>query len=194
MTTLKDRDLPPHIGEIVQSIALLHAEHHRKATTAERAVDRATGLVSRPSFLGVLGIGVILWVTSNVLLPLMGYPAFDGPPFPWLADILALLALIIAALIVMTQRRADKLAELRDQMTLELTLLTEQKTAKIIALIEEMRRDSPALRNRIDHEASIMATPTDAGAVMVAIEETDREIRQTVVPAPVQPRDTAPAQ
>ena len=64
-------------------------------------------------------------------------------------------------MIVTTQRRAGKLSERREQMTLELTLLTEQKTAKIIALIEEMRRDSPQLHNRIDQEARDMSAPAD---------------------------------
>ena len=33
-------DVPPHVAEAVHAIALLHAEHHRKSTLAERIVDR----------------------------------------------------------------------------------------------------------------------------------------------------------
>ena len=54
-------------------------------------------------------------------------------------------------LILSTQRRADQLAELREQMTLELASVTERKVAKVIELIEELRRDSPTLKNRTDH-------------------------------------------
>ncbi len=51
-------------------------------------------------------------------------------------------------LILTTQRRADELAQHREQLTLELAILSEQKTAKVIELLEEMRRDNPNLRNR----------------------------------------------
>jgi uncharacterized membrane protein len=64
-------------------------------------------------------------------------------------------------------------------MTLELALLTEQKTAKIIALLEEMRLDSPQLANRIDQEARDMSAPADPHAVLGAIEETTTEINSS---------------
>ena len=85
------------------------------------------------------------------------------------------LALVMTVMIVTTQRRAGKLSERREQLTLELTLLTEQKTAKIIALIEEIRRDSPQLANRIDSQASAMSAPADANLVLDAIAETAAE-------------------
>jgi hypothetical protein len=40
-----------------------------------------------------------------------------------------------ATMILMTQRRDDEMAMRRDQMTLELAILSEQKSAKIIALL-----------------------------------------------------------
>ena len=43
-------------------------------------------------------------------------------------------------LIYAAQRREDKLSELREQLTLELALSSEQKTAKVIELLEEPAR------------------------------------------------------
>jgi uncharacterized membrane protein len=65
-------------------------------------------------------------------------------------------------------------------MTLELTILTEQKVAKIIELVEELRRDSPQVRDRVDSEARDMATKADPHAVLGAIDETNREMRATI--------------
>jgi uncharacterized membrane protein len=50
-------------------------------------------------------------------------------------------------------RREYQLAQLREQLTLELAILSEQKTAKVIQLLEESRRDNPHIRNRVDQEA-----------------------------------------
>jgi uncharacterized membrane protein len=72
----------------------------------------------------------------------------------------------------MSQRRKDELSELREQLTLELAIMTEQKGAKLIALMEEMRRDNPLLANRVDTEADDMSAPADPEAVLEAFQET----------------------
>ena len=172
MIPQKPEGLTPHIEEAVQSIALLHNAPHRNASRLEMLVDFASAQVSRPACLVLLGCATLAWVAANLVLEYFGFAPFDPPPFAWANDVLTLLALAVAVMIVTTQRRAGKLSERREQMTLELTLLTEQKSAKIIALIEEMRRDSPALANRIDQEARDMSAPADANLVLDKIEET----------------------
>jgi uncharacterized membrane protein len=47
-------------------------------------------------------------------------------------------------------------------MTLELAMLGDQKTAKIIALLEELRRDHPEIVDRVDREAAEMSRATGA--------------------------------
>jgi uncharacterized membrane protein len=172
LTLPQPESLPPHIEETVQSIALLHKAHHKNASRLERLVDFATAQVSRPACLVVIGAVTLTWVAANLALAQEGLTPFDPPPFAWAMDAIALLALVLAVMIVTTQRRAGRLGERREQMTLELTLLTEQKTAKIIALLEEMRRDSPQFTNRFDQEAQDMSAPADPNLVLGAIEET----------------------
>jgi uncharacterized membrane protein len=84
-------------------------------------------------------------------------------------------ALLIAIMILVSQRRADRLANLREQMSLEATLLTEQKTRKIIELLEELRRDSPQIPDREDVEANQMALKADPHQVLAVIEEVTSE-------------------
>jgi uncharacterized membrane protein len=163
-------DVPPHVAETVQAIALLHAEHHRKSTLAERIIDRATSSVGRPRFLFLLAVAVVMWVAANSVLTLNGRLAPDPPPFAWLELTLTAVALVIAVMILTSQRRADRFANLREQMTLEATLLTEQKTRKIIELLEELRRDSPEIPDRQDIEADQMATKADPHEVLTVIE------------------------
>ncbi len=167
--------LPTHIEETIRSIARLHAEHHRNATRLQRIVDRLTAFVGRPRFIGILTLTVIVWVGGNLAALLLGGAPLDPPPFPWLDGAVSLGALYITILILSTQRREDQLAQHREQLTLELAILSEQKTAKVIELLEEMRRDMPSLRNRVDAEAEAMAVPADPQSVLEAIKESHAE-------------------
>ena len=174
-------EVPPHVAETIQSIALLHAEHHRKSTLAERIVDRLTLFVGRPAFLLALLAAAVLWMAANITILLGGGAPLDPPPFSWMELFLAVIALTIAVMILTSQSRADRFANLREQMTLEATLLTEQKTRKIIELLEELRRDSPGVKDRRDIEAEQMAAKTDPHEVLTAIEDGAQETVQPEV-------------
>jgi len=165
--------IPPiQIEETIRSIARLHAEHRANATRHQLVVDRITSLLSRPVFLALLTIVVVGWVSSNVAAVALGYRPLDPPPFPWLAGTASLASLYLVVLILTTQRRDDRLNQRREQLNLELAILSEQKTAKVVALLEELRRDSPAVRDRVDTLADAMATPADPQSVIDAIEKT----------------------
>ena len=168
----KSIHVPPHVAETIHAIALLHSEHHRKSTLAERIVDQATSSVGRPVFLLALMGAAGLWVALNTFATLSGRLAPDPPPYNWLQLLFSVTSLVIAVMILISQSRADRFANLREQMTLEATLLTEQKTRKIIELLEELRRDSPGVRDREDVEADQMAAKADPHDVLAVIEET----------------------
>ena len=93
----------------------------------------------------------------------------DWPPFAGLEFVAAIGALLIAALILTTQRREDQLADFRSQLILELSISNDQKIAKIIELLEESRRDNPEIVDRVDDQAAAMSTPSDTEAVLEAI-------------------------
>jgi uncharacterized membrane protein len=166
---------PIQIEETIQSIARLHSEHRANATRHQLVVDRITSLLSRPVFLALLTIVVVGWVSSNVAAVVLGYRPLDPPPFPWLAGAASLASLYLVVLILTTQRRDDRLNQRREQLNLELAILSEQKTAKVVALLEELRRDSPAVRDRVDKLADAMARPADPQSVIDAIKETRSE-------------------
>ncbi len=167
--------LPAHIEDTVRSIAQLHAAHHQDATPMQRAADRMTRFLGRPRFIGLLTALVLGWIAVNLLTLVSGHGAIDPPPFPWLGLAISLVSLYMVVLILTTQRREDQLAQHREQLTLEVAIVSETKTAKIIELLEEMRRDNPSLPNRIDEEAAAMATPADPQSVLDAIKLTHAE-------------------
>ena len=172
--------LPAHIEDTVAAIAKVHADHHLQTGKLQRLVERVTRWIGRPNFIAGLTTIIVLWIGGNILAPAAGLKAWDEPPFVWLETAVSLLALYVTLIILTTQRRDDELASYREQLTLELAILGEQKSAKIIALLEEMRRDSPTLRNRIDHEATAMSVAADPQAVLDAIKEIESESEQPI--------------
>ena len=164
--------LPGHVEATVQTIAELHAEHERRASHTQRWLDRLTARAGSPRFLGAMTLVSLVWLLINLAMERAGVPPFDAPPFPWLNDAATLIALLATLLILTTQRRADELATRRDQLTLQLAIVNEQKSAKIIALLEELRRDDPRVRDRADAEAEEMSHPADAKSVLDAIRST----------------------
>jgi uncharacterized membrane protein len=175
--------IPAHIEETIRSIAQLHAAHHDNATPLQRAVDRMTALLGRPRFIGALTVIVAAWIGFNLLAAALGYRSIDPPPFSWLQGAVSLASLYMVVLILATQGREDQLAQHRELLILELAILGEQKTAKVIQLLEEFRRDSPLIHNRVDQEADSMAQPADPQSVLDVIKDTRAKVEQLSSPA-----------
>jgi uncharacterized membrane protein len=119
---------------------------------------------------------IVLWIAANLAAPGFGFRPLDPAPFPWLQGAASTGALLMAALILATQRREDQLATHSAQLILELTVLNDQKASKIIELLEEYRRDNPGVANRVDDQAIAMSTPSDPQAVLGAIKEVQEDL------------------
>jgi uncharacterized membrane protein len=172
-------DLPGHIEDSVRALADLHADHHRKAAPLQRVIDRSVRLVGRPRFIAMLTVFIAAWVVLNFALRWFG-AAFDPPPYPILQGVAEMAALYITVLILITQLHKSELIDHREQLMLELVMLNEQKSAKIVELIEEMRRDNPMIRDRIDSHADALAVPADPHQVLDAIKEKHGEMLASV--------------
>jgi uncharacterized membrane protein len=180
---LIDTDLPPpilpiHIEETIRAIAKLQAEHHGSATPQQRAVRRLTDLLGRPFFLGILVVVVGGWIGANLMAVALRHAPFDPPPFAWLNVAASLVSLFLVVLILGAQRHEDQLTQHRELLTLELAILSEQKTAKVIQLLEEGRRDNPLIHDRVDREAEVMAQPANPQSVLDAIKGTNAVVEQ----------------
>jgi uncharacterized membrane protein len=173
-----ENDLPADIEETVVSIAQLHTEHYRNVTPVEKRISAIAGLLVRPSSIIAFTVLVGGWVALNLLGAGFGYPPLDPVPFAGLAMAASVASFYLMVLVLATQRQEDRLAELREQLTLQVALLSERKTAKVIELLEELRRDLPLVHNRADPQAEAMAQPADTGQVVGAIKETQDAVEE----------------
>ena len=142
-----------------------------KSAFISATIEKVTAFLGRPLFLN-LTIGLVaVWVLLNMPAQRPNLMPFDPYPFPLLAWLVSTGGLLLTIVVLITQNRQARLAERRAQLDLQVNLLAEQKIAKVIALIEELRRDLPSVKNRYDPEAEAMSESTDAHAVLDALEE-----------------------
>jgi uncharacterized membrane protein len=159
------------ISQNIETILAFYTREEQKIGRSQRRLENISGFVGRPLYLGSILIFVSLWVVANVFARQLGLVAFDPAPFSWLQGIVSLGALLTATVVLIKQNRLAKIEEQRAQLDLQLNLLTEQKTTKLIDLIEELRHDLPMVKNRHDPEAAAFQQPTDPRVVLAALDE-----------------------
>ena len=164
-------NLPPHVEEAIGSIAELHAQHSRGTSPVRFGIARLTRMLGRPAFLSAMIFSIAAWMLLNIAIVHTGRRPFDPPPFAWLQGTVSGLALLMTILIFSTQQRDDDIGDQRDQLALQLALLSEQKLSKLIGLVEGLRRDDPLIADREDSQAAAMAVPADSLAMSEAIKK-----------------------
>lgn len=166
--------LPDHIGTTIAAITDMQARHERRATPSQRMFAVMAGAMARPRFIAALTLFIAAWIAANLCARRLGFHAWDPPPFYWLEGMVSAAALYTTAVILIAQKRDDELSSLREQLTLELAILSEQKSAKTIELLELLRRDLPQVPDPSDPEAAAMSRPADPLSVADALIESNQ--------------------
>ena len=159
------------ISQNIEAVLNFYSREDQKISRSQRILERISLVIGKPAYLGFILLSVLLWMTVNILLRRMGRTAFDPPPFSWLQGLIGLGALFTAAVVLAKQNRFSKLAEQRAHLDLKVTLLTEQKAAKLIDLLEELRRDLPNVKDRPDPEAAALQQSMNPELVLAALDE-----------------------
>lgn len=156
----------------VATVVALHERAQLAAGPSVRRISRMSAALGRPTFLVSVMAAVGTWMLVNVAASRLGLVPLDAPPFPWLQGAVSLAALLMTTVVLITQNRQNRHIEHRARLDLQVNLLAEQKVTKIIGLLEELRRDMPNVRNRVDRVADEMKQPVDTDAVLSALEKT----------------------
>ena len=161
------------IESTVEQLAELHEAHRREATQAQRLANRVTASIGNPGALMIVLVLVLFWMIGNYAAGRLGVTALEEAPFPELGLIVTVVALLVALLILTTQRHEQPLAEKRSQLTLQIAILSERKIAKLIGMVDELRRASPSSSSDRDVEAEEMSQSADPIATMQRIDVQD---------------------
>jgi uncharacterized membrane protein len=159
------------ISQNIGAVLDFYKREEKKISRPRRFLERISHFIGQPAFLGFILAFVAFWMLANTFLHRIGKAPFDPPPFFWLQGIVGLGALLTATAVLTKQNRLAKLAEQRAHLDLKVTLLTEQKAAKLIDLLEELRRDLPNVINRPDPEAAELQQSMNPDLVLAALDE-----------------------
>jgi uncharacterized membrane protein len=111
----------------------LKAAHSADRTLAHRAADRLIDIAGSTPFLLMHAIWFTVWITWNT--GILGFPAIDPFPFGLLTMIVSLEAIFLAIFVLIAQRREAAIAELREELTLQINLRIEAEVTKSLQLV-----------------------------------------------------------
>jgi uncharacterized membrane protein len=160
----------PELNDLVEqnleAVVRHHMEAERNVDYHQRSIEKIMATIGRPHFLYTMIAIIGSWILLQYILRFLGGPVFDPAPFSWLQGLISFSALCVSVMVLITQNRQEIMHERRRHLDLQVTLLTEQEVTKIIRLLEELRRDSPFISNRVDPEVEAMQQDLNPHHVM----------------------------
>jgi uncharacterized membrane protein len=164
------RHIAESIDENIEAVVAVHQRVERSLPTHQRGIARTVALVGRPMFLYLCMAMVAAWVVLNLAAVAAGLKPLDAAPFFWLQGAISLSSMLMTIMILISQNRQARLTEQRAHLDLQVNLLAERKIAKIVSLLEELRLDTPSVKDRYDSVAEAMKRPADPRQVIEALE------------------------
>ncbi len=168
--------VPPNAPLPLQAVLDLRTHQREQVGPHQRLVERITLALGRPLTIYLTMAVALAWAAFNLVAPALAMPVLDPPPFSRTQGVIGLVAVLLTTMVLATQNRQAKHAEQRLNLELQVSLLVEQKVAKLIALVEELRRDLPNVHDRKDSLAEAMTNAVDLGAVLSVLEQKPRAV------------------
>lgn len=150
------------------------ARYTAQRTPLERLSDAVVAAAASPRFLVLHVLWFLLWLALNAFPSVI--PPFDPFPFGLLTMIVSLEAICLSIFILMSQNRDAAIAELRAEVTLEVSLRIEEKLTKNLQLLTGMY-GRLGLQLADDPDLQRMLLPLDTT-------EIERELSSQIRPAP----------
>lgn len=136
-----------------------HSNLHFQRDWTDAFADFLTLQFGTISFLIVNSLFFLAWLIFN--LGAFGTRPFDPFPFNLLTTAVSLEAIFLAIVVLISQNRQSKVADIRQQMDFEIDVRSEEEITKILHMVDDLRRASgikardpelEAMKHRIDLE------------------------------------------
>src|SRR5207342_3731980 len=95
---------------------------------------------------------------------LIGLPRFDPPPFGLMTFVVSLEAIFLSIFVLMAQKRESAIAELREELALQVNLRIEEESTKTLQLVAGLYT---RLGHRVAEDAELadMMQPLDVAGL-----------------------------
>lgn len=111
----------------------IKAQHAAQRTALGAAADALNNAAASTPFLVLHLIWFAVWILWNT--GRLGLEPFDPYPFGFLTLIVSLEAIVLSIFVLMAQKREAAIAELREEMSLQVSLRLEQEVTKTLQLV-----------------------------------------------------------
>jgi len=158
--------------ENIRTVARLEqaAMHHR--TLGERMSDALVRTMGTMPFVLVHVAGLAAWFAINLgLVP--GVRPFDPFPFGILTLIVSTEGVLLALFILISQNSMSRQADQRAHLDLQISLLAEQETTKILQMLQRLTERAGVGDEASREEVERLSQGTD---IAVLAEELDRSL------------------
>jgi len=121
----------------ISIISAMEQEALANRTIGERMGDTIAGVAGTTWFVGLHFLWFVAWISVNSgLIP--GIRAFDPYPYQFLTFVTSLEAIFLSLFILMSQSHAGRQAEAREHLNLQIDLLAEQESTKILGMLQSL--------------------------------------------------------
>jgi uncharacterized membrane protein len=150
-----------------RAFGALKAQHNAERTITEAIADDLNSVSASPPYLILHVIWFAIWIPWN--LGLFGLPKFDPYPFGLLTMVVSLEAIFLSIFVLMAQKRESAIAELREELALQVNLRIEEETTKTLQLVAGLYT---RLGHRVgeDPELTDMMQPLDVAGLERALQ------------------------
>jgi uncharacterized membrane protein len=121
-----------------RAFVAVKAQHAKDRGPVERFAQMLNDVASSTPFLVVHVIWFLIWIPWNV--GLLGLRPFDPYPFGLLTMIVSLEAIFLSIFVLLAQKREAAIAELREEIALQVGLWTELEVTKTLQLVTGLYR------------------------------------------------------
>jgi uncharacterized membrane protein len=166
------RDEHP-IGQNIQAIAELEQKAMDDMTSIDRVTHTVTRVAGSPAFIALHAIGFATWMVVNT--GRFGV-AFDPFPYQLLNLVVALEAVFLTSIVLMTQNHMTRLADRRAHLDLQVNLLAEQELTAILHMLHGLCKHAGVQVAIRDERVQHLLSETDIGRIAAAL---DHEFPET---------------
>jgi len=126
------RQLPKALAKNIQMLIEQHREDLKEHSRARAMIHRVAAFISRAEFVYLHLVLFGAWIAINT--GVTGLPRFD-PHLDKLAVFAALESLFVSGCILINQRRNEQIAEERAELHLNISLLSERESTRVVRLV-----------------------------------------------------------
>lgn len=152
-----------------KEVISLKARAMAKRAWLEIIADWLANSFGTVSFLLLNGAIFLAWLLYNSSV-MEGIVPFDPFPFNLLTTVVSLEAIFLAIIVLISQNRAAKIDQLRQEIDLQLDLISEQEITKIMEMLKKIMEHQHL---NISRDATLreMLKPTDAQDIESELEK-----------------------